>query len=128
YALADADTAAELNRRQAPAPISTLSVALAVAALADPPDVRPVIEERERVAEEMRRLGLEPLPSPANFLYIPVPASHRRADPRARRRAAAGRGRAARLAGRDPDQRARPRGRRPAARLARPSSRPADSK
>src|SRR5437773_6623191 len=44
YALAAADVAAELNARQAPAPISTLSAALAVAALASPPDVTPVVE------------------------------------------------------------------------------------
>src|SRR5712691_8835465 len=60
YALADAETAAELNRRQAPAPISTLSAALAVAALADPPDVQPQVEERERLAGELRALGLDP--------------------------------------------------------------------
>jgi histidinol-phosphate/aromatic aminotransferase/cobyric acid decarboxylase-like protein/imidazoleglycerol phosphate dehydratase HisB len=72
YALADADTAAELTRRQAPAPVSTLSAALAVAALASRPDVRPQIEERERLADELRTLGLEPLPSRANFLYVPT--------------------------------------------------------
>jgi histidinol-phosphate/aromatic aminotransferase/cobyric acid decarboxylase-like protein/imidazoleglycerol phosphate dehydratase HisB len=72
YALADADTAAELNRRQAPAPVSTLSAALALAALAEPPDVRPQIDERERLAAALRELGLEPLPSWANFLYVPV--------------------------------------------------------
>jgi histidinol-phosphate/aromatic aminotransferase/cobyric acid decarboxylase-like protein/imidazoleglycerol phosphate dehydratase HisB len=72
YALAGAETAAELNRRQAPAPISTVSAALAVAALADPPDVAPVVEERERVADELRTLGFEPLPSRANFLYVPA--------------------------------------------------------
>ena len=71
YALADTDTAAELNRRQAPAPVSTLSAALAVAALASPPDVRPQVEERERVADELRRLAFEPLPSRANFLFVP---------------------------------------------------------
>jgi histidinol-phosphate aminotransferase len=71
YALAGRDTADELNRRQAPAPVSTLSVALALAALDSPPDVRAVIEERERVAEELRRIGLEPWPSNANFLYVP---------------------------------------------------------
>jgi histidinol-phosphate/aromatic aminotransferase/cobyric acid decarboxylase-like protein len=73
YALASADTAAELNERQAPAPVSTLSVALALAALAHPPDVGPVLEERERLADQLRRLGLEPLPSHANFVYVPVP-------------------------------------------------------
>jgi histidinol-phosphate/aromatic aminotransferase/cobyric acid decarboxylase-like protein len=73
YALADAGTAAELTRRQAPAPVSTLSAALAVAALASPPDVRPQIEERERLAKELRVLGLDPLSSRANFLYVPTP-------------------------------------------------------
>jgi histidinol-phosphate/aromatic aminotransferase/cobyric acid decarboxylase-like protein/imidazoleglycerol phosphate dehydratase HisB len=72
YALADRDTAAELNRRQSPAPISTLSAALAVAALADPPDVSAQVEERERVARGLRALGLEPLPSHTNFLFVPV--------------------------------------------------------
>jgi imidazoleglycerol-phosphate dehydratase/histidinol-phosphatase len=72
YALAAADVAAELNARQAPAPVSTLSAALAVAALAAPPDVTPVVEERERLASALRALGLEPLPSRANFVLVPV--------------------------------------------------------
>jgi histidinol-phosphate/aromatic aminotransferase/cobyric acid decarboxylase-like protein/imidazoleglycerol phosphate dehydratase HisB len=72
YAIASSDVAAELNARQAPAQVSTLSVALALAALASPPDVRPVIEERERLAGELRNLGYEPLPSRANFVYVPV--------------------------------------------------------
>jgi histidinol-phosphate/aromatic aminotransferase/cobyric acid decarboxylase-like protein/imidazoleglycerol phosphate dehydratase HisB len=73
YALASRDLAEELNRRQAPAPLSTLSVALAEAALAAPPDVRLQIEERERLADELRSLGLEPLQSRANFLFVPTP-------------------------------------------------------
>jgi histidinol-phosphate aminotransferase len=72
YALAGKDVAAELNRRQHPAPVSTLSAALAIAALRSPPDVRPLLEERLRVAERLRGLGYEPLPSHANFLYVPV--------------------------------------------------------
>jgi histidinol-phosphate aminotransferase len=72
YALAGLDVAAELNRRQNPAPISTLSAALALAALESPPDVGPILEERERFAERLRELGLPPLPSQANFLYVPV--------------------------------------------------------
>ncbi|MDX6513721.1 MAG: imidazoleglycerol-phosphate dehydratase / histidinol-phosphatase [Gaiellaceae bacterium] len=71
YALADAEKAAELNRRQAPAPVSTLSAALALAGLADPPDVSAQVEERERLAAELRELGLAPLPSRANFLFVP---------------------------------------------------------
>ena len=70
YALAGCDLADELNRRQHPAPISTLSVALALAALESPPDVRPIVEERELLAADLRTTGLEPLPSAANFLYV----------------------------------------------------------
>ena len=72
YALAAAGVAAELDARQAPAPVPTLSEALALAALAAPPDAAPVIEERERLASALRAIGLEPLPSCTNFLYIPV--------------------------------------------------------
>jgi histidinol-phosphate aminotransferase len=72
YALAGREVAAELNKRQHPAPLSTLSAALALAGLAAPPDVTPILEERERVAGRLRELGFEPLPSHANFLYVPV--------------------------------------------------------
>jgi imidazoleglycerol-phosphate dehydratase / histidinol-phosphatase len=72
YALAGADTAAELNRRQAPLPVSTLSAALALAALADPPDVSDQIEERDRIARALGALGLEPHPSWTNFLFVPL--------------------------------------------------------
>jgi histidinol-phosphate aminotransferase/imidazoleglycerol-phosphate dehydratase/histidinol-phosphatase len=73
YLLAEPDVASELRARQAPAPVSTLSVALALAALRNPPDVAPVVAERERLAAELRTLGYAPLPSHANFLYVPVP-------------------------------------------------------
>jgi histidinol-phosphate aminotransferase len=72
YALAGRDVAADLNRRQHPAPISTLSAALARAGLAAPPNVTPILDERERFAERLRGAGFEPRPSHANFLYIPV--------------------------------------------------------
>jgi histidinol-phosphate aminotransferase len=72
YALAGRDVAAELNKRQHPAPLSTLSAALALAGLAAPPDVTPILEERQRVAERLRELGFEPWPSCANFVYVPV--------------------------------------------------------
>jgi imidazoleglycerol-phosphate dehydratase len=72
YALGSADAAAELRARQHPAPVSTLSAELALAGLADPPDVGPVVEERERVAEALRALGLDPLPSWTNFLFVPA--------------------------------------------------------
>lgn len=72
YAVADRETAAALNARQAPAPISTLSAALALAALESPPDVSAEVAERERLARALSALGLKPLPSRANFLYVPV--------------------------------------------------------
>src|SRR5262249_14058019 len=72
YALARPEIAAELRPRQSPAPISTLSAALAVAALRNPPDVSAVVEERERLAGELRILGFEPLPSRTNFVFVPV--------------------------------------------------------
>jgi histidinol-phosphate/aromatic aminotransferase/cobyric acid decarboxylase-like protein/imidazoleglycerol phosphate dehydratase HisB len=71
YALAAQDVAAELNARQAPAPVSSLSAELAVAALASRPDPQPALEERERFAEGLRGLGFAPLESHANFLYVP---------------------------------------------------------
>ena len=71
YALADAEIAAELNERQQPAPVSTISAALALAALeAGPPDVAPTIAERERLAAGLRKIGLAPLPSYTNFLLV----------------------------------------------------------
>jgi histidinol-phosphate aminotransferase len=72
YAIADLETAAELNERQDPAPLSTLSAALALAGLeAGPPDVSATIAERERLAGALRGLGLEPLPSFTNFVLVP---------------------------------------------------------
>ena len=70
YAVADQEIARELRRRQDPLPISTLSAALALAALAEPPDVEPELVEVERCAQAIRSLGLEPLPSAANFLFV----------------------------------------------------------
>jgi histidinol-phosphate aminotransferase len=72
YALAGAETAAEVNRRQAPQPISGISAALALAALAEYPDVSPQVVERDRCASVLVELGFEPLPSRANFLFVPV--------------------------------------------------------
>jgi histidinol-phosphate aminotransferase len=72
YALADADTAAELNRRQAPLSVSVISAALALAGLAEPPDVTADVEERNRLARVLTALGAEPLPSWTNFLFLPL--------------------------------------------------------
>src|SRR5438874_1877712 len=66
------DVVSELNERQAPAPISSISAALALAGLADPPDVSETLEERDRLAAGLRGLDLEPASSWANFVYVPV--------------------------------------------------------
>jgi histidinol-phosphate/aromatic aminotransferase/cobyric acid decarboxylase-like protein/imidazoleglycerol phosphate dehydratase HisB len=72
YALARRDVAGELNARQSPAPVSSLGAELAVAALAAKPDPRPELEERDRLSSSLRALGLDPLESHTNFLYVPV--------------------------------------------------------
>lgn len=72
YALAGTETAAELNARQSPAAVSTLSAALALAALQSPLDVSAELHERERLAEVLRTLGLDPFPSRTNFVFVPV--------------------------------------------------------
>jgi histidinol-phosphate aminotransferase len=76
YALADEATAAALRERQDPLPVTSLSAALALAGLAEPPDVTPTIRERERLAGRLRELGYEPLPSHANFLYVRLADPH----------------------------------------------------
>jgi histidinol-phosphate aminotransferase/imidazoleglycerol-phosphate dehydratase/histidinol-phosphatase len=80
YALASVETAAELNARQAPAPVSSLSAALALAALAAPPDLAPTLEERDRLADELRTLGYAPLPSYGSFLFVPSEEPRELAD------------------------------------------------
>jgi histidinol-phosphate aminotransferase len=72
YALAAPDVAAELRARHAPAPVSTLAVALALAGLAEPPDVSETIAERERLSRELQLLGLAPTPSWTNFVHVPL--------------------------------------------------------
>ena len=72
YALAAADVAAELNRRQAPMPISGISAALALAALEQGPEITPHVVERDRCASVLAELGFEPPASRTNFLFVPV--------------------------------------------------------
>jgi imidazoleglycerol phosphate dehydratase HisB len=80
YAIARRDIADELNARQAPAPVGAVAAELAIAALAFRPDPQPEIEERERLAAAFRALGLAPLESHTNFLYVPVDDGHALGD------------------------------------------------
>ncbi len=70
YALADERRTRILSSRQAPLSVSALSAALALAALDTPVDVSKEIAERERLAGELRGLGLAPRDSSTNFLFL----------------------------------------------------------
>jgi imidazoleglycerol phosphate dehydratase HisB/histidinol-phosphate/aromatic aminotransferase/cobyric acid decarboxylase-like protein len=72
YALATPELMAAITSRQAPLGISSLSAALALAALSTPLDMTDVLKERDRLSEELSALGLSPLPSFTNFLFIPM--------------------------------------------------------
>jgi histidinol-phosphate aminotransferase len=72
YAIATPELTGVITSRQAPLSVSSLSAALALAALGAVPDVSGQVAERERMARELTALGLVPLRSYTNFLYIPM--------------------------------------------------------
>src|SRR6202167_150772 len=72
YALASPDLIEIITSRQAPLSVSSLSAALALAAIATPLDVSAQVAERERLASELTSLGLNPIKSYTNFLFIPM--------------------------------------------------------
>lgn len=73
YAVAAREVVSELERRRAPAPISTPAARIAAAALRDPVlDVDAEVAERERLRESLLAAGFECPPSHANFVYVPL--------------------------------------------------------
>jgi histidinol-phosphate aminotransferase/imidazoleglycerol-phosphate dehydratase/histidinol-phosphatase len=72
YALASPELIEIITSRQAPLSVSSLSAALALAAIATPLDVSAQVAERERLASELTSLGLTPVKSYTNFLFIPM--------------------------------------------------------
>jgi imidazoleglycerol-phosphate dehydratase len=72
YAICDPGRAEVLASRLAPLSVSSLSAALARASLQNPPDVTDQVIERRRLAAALSELGLTPVESHTNFLYIPV--------------------------------------------------------
>lgn len=72
YAIATPEVTRIITSRQAPLSVSSLSAALALAAITGPLDVAPQVAERDRVARELRELGLVALDSFTNFLFIPM--------------------------------------------------------
>jgi len=80
YGLAAPEVVQVLEKVRGPYKVNALGERVAVAALReDVPWVRRHVEEsrglRERLRGELERLGLDPLPSAANFLCVPVPDS-----------------------------------------------------
>jgi histidinol-phosphate/aromatic aminotransferase/cobyric acid decarboxylase-like protein/imidazoleglycerol phosphate dehydratase HisB len=72
YALATPELIASISSRQAPLSVSSLSAALALAAISSPLDISSALQERDRLAGELETLGLKPLRSYTNFLFIPM--------------------------------------------------------
>jgi histidinol-phosphate aminotransferase/imidazoleglycerol-phosphate dehydratase/histidinol-phosphatase len=72
YALAHPDLIEAISSRQAPLSVSSLSAALALTAISSPLDISSALSERDRLASELEKLGLAPLPSYTNFLFIPM--------------------------------------------------------
>ncbi len=72
YALSSPATTSVITSRQAPLSVSSLSAALALSVISSPLDVSAQIAERERLSDALTSLGLVPLRSYTNFLYIPM--------------------------------------------------------
>jgi histidinol-phosphate aminotransferase len=73
YAVAAREVAAQLDRRRAPAPMSTVAARIAAAALREPVlDVEAEVAERERMRAALLETGYTCPASHANFVYVPV--------------------------------------------------------
>ncbi len=72
YSIATPELTSVISSRQAPLSVSSLSASLALAGLASPPDVSAQVAERDRLTGELTALGLVPVRSYTNFLYIPM--------------------------------------------------------
>jgi len=81
YAIAPEGIAADLNRIREPFNVNSLAQAAALAALKDEQHLRAslhmVREGKEQLARGLAELGLEPVPSQANFYFVDVRADSR---------------------------------------------------
>jgi histidinol-phosphate aminotransferase len=78
YAVGDPALVREVEKARGPFKVSRPAEEVAVAVLAAPNDwlehtVAEAIASRERLAEQLREMGLEPLSSAGNFLLVPMP-------------------------------------------------------
>lgn len=66
----------EMNKLRTPFNVTSVGQAAALAALDDTEHVRRSVEsnraERQRLYEELRKLGYQPVPSETNFLFVPI--------------------------------------------------------
>ena len=76
YAVGKPELVAALNKLRTPFNVSGLAQAAAIAALDDKEHVKRCIEtnaiERKRLSEELTKLGLRPVPSETNFIFMEV--------------------------------------------------------
>jgi histidinol dehydrogenase len=79
YAVGPAPLIAAIDKARGPYKVGAVAEAAALAALAADQGwvdegVRQVVTSRERLAAALRERGLPPLPSAANFLFVPLPS------------------------------------------------------
>ena len=76
YGIGHPTLVAEMNKLRTPFNVTNVGQSAALAALDDTEHVRRSVEmnrqERERLYSELRKLGLSPVPSETNFLFIPI--------------------------------------------------------
>jgi histidinol-phosphate aminotransferase len=76
YGVGHPTLVAEMNKLRTPFNVTSVGQAAALAALDDTEHVRSSVEmnrtERRRLSLELTRLGLSPVPSETNFLFVPI--------------------------------------------------------
>jgi histidinol-phosphate aminotransferase len=76
YGIGHPTLVAEMNKLRTPFNVTNVGQSAALAALDDTEHVRRSVEmnrqERQRLNDELRKLGLSPVPSETNFLFIPI--------------------------------------------------------
>jgi histidinol-phosphate aminotransferase len=79
YGIGHPTLVAEMNKLRTPFNVTSVGQAAALAALDDTEHVRRSVEsnraERQRLFDELRKLGFSPVPSETNFLFVPISAN-----------------------------------------------------
>jgi len=76
YGIGHPTLVAEMNKLRTPFNVTSVGQAAALAALDDEEHVRKSVEinrvERQRLFEGLKKIGLSPVPSETNFLFVPI--------------------------------------------------------